>query len=324
MTGPRLKDLPPPPAGRKGWPWTEESPSLPEKMSDGRPWPRVSVVTPSYDQSDYIEETIRSVLLQGYPELEYIVIDDGSTDGSVEIIKKYEKWLSYWTTRENKGQPASINEGFERSTGDIMAWLNSDDCYCPGILGEIAREIDPRRGRRIVSGFAEKVMFGGQKTGVVFGGKMPAFYHLLFHPQLSRMNRLCRLKVPTWMPAQPSTFWHREVFDDLGPLDAGAGYALDFEYWLRAADKGYRFYKVPRVLSHYRFHKESFSNKGWDAFYPSWREISRRYYKSLSPFGKILNMTLFAASFSFIQLPATLYTIALKQLAKIQGTQNEK
>ena len=94
MRCPTLEELPPPPPGKTGWPWTEESPQLPDRMPDGSPWPRVTIVTPSLNQGTFIEETIRSVLLQGYPDLEYIIIDGGSTDDSVGAIQKYEKWFT--------------------------------------------------------------------------------------------------------------------------------------------------------------------------------------------------------------------------------------
>ena len=127
MRCPALKELPPPPPGKTGWPWTEEAPQLPDMMLGGSPWPRVSIVTPSYNQGEFIEETIRSVLLQGYPNLEYIIIDGGSTDRTLEIIHKYERGLAYWTSEPDRGQSDAINKGFQRATGEFIGWLCSDD-----------------------------------------------------------------------------------------------------------------------------------------------------------------------------------------------------
>ena len=138
MRCPTLAELPPPPAGKTGWPWTVESPQLPDTMPDGKPWPRISIVTPSYNQGQFIEETIRSALLQGYPHLEYIIIDGGSTDDSVGVIKKYQPWLAYWVSEEDRGQSHAINKGFERATGGIMNWINSDDFLAVDALREVA------------------------------------------------------------------------------------------------------------------------------------------------------------------------------------------
>src|SRR5262245_50300660 len=114
MKCPAVAELPPPPSGKTGWPWTDETPPLPSTQPDGSPWPRISIVTPSYNQSEFIEETIRSVLLQGYPDLEYIIIDGGSTDQSLDIIRKYARWLAYWISEKDRGQSHAINKGFER------------------------------------------------------------------------------------------------------------------------------------------------------------------------------------------------------------------
>jgi glycosyltransferase involved in cell wall biosynthesis len=138
MQSSRLDQLPHPPQNQTGWPWTEESEILPNQMPDGSPWPKISIVTPSYNQGDFLEATIRSVLLQGYPNLEYIIIDGNSTDKSVEIIQKYSSWLTFWSSEPDDGQADAINKGFQHATGEICAYLNSDDLYLPGAFCEVA------------------------------------------------------------------------------------------------------------------------------------------------------------------------------------------
>ena len=125
----------------------EGSPRLPDSLPDRRPWPRVSIVTPSYNQSEFIEETIRSVLLQGYPNLEYIILDGASTDGSVDIIRKYAPWLAYWVSEPDRGQTHAINQGWRYATGNIVTYINSDDCYLQGtISSHRAGVLCPPRG----------------------------------------------------------------------------------------------------------------------------------------------------------------------------------
>ena len=133
MRCPKLHELPPPPRGRNGWPWTEESTPL-EKLSDGGQYPRISIVTPSFNQGTFIEETIRSVLLQGYPDIEYFVLDGGSTDNSVDIIKKYSRWIQFWVSEPDGGQSAAINRGLRMGSGFCATWINSDDLLCKDAL----------------------------------------------------------------------------------------------------------------------------------------------------------------------------------------------
>src|ERR1043166_4155332 len=144
MRCPRLRELPPAPEGKKGWPWTEET--FPEAEQTSSSPLSISIVTPSYNQAAFLEETIRSVLLQGYPNLEYIVMDGGSTDGSVEIIKKYEKHLAYWTSEKDAGASDAIRKGFERATGSILAYLNSDDLYLPGAIHRLVNRLRSVKG----------------------------------------------------------------------------------------------------------------------------------------------------------------------------------
>ena len=126
MKCPTLNELPSPQKGKKGWPWTKGSEKLTVPGEGNKSLPLISIVTPSYNQDEFIEETIRSVLLQGYPNIEYFIIDGKSTDRSVEIIKKYEKYMTSWTSEKDSGQSEAINKGWQRSNGDILAWINSD------------------------------------------------------------------------------------------------------------------------------------------------------------------------------------------------------
>jgi hypothetical protein len=130
-----MSELPPPPPGKTGWPWTIETH---HRAEIDKNYPKISIITPSYDQGAFIEETIRSVLLQGYPNLEFIIMDGGSADGSVEIIKKYQDWLAFWVSEKDSGQTDAINKGLSRASGQYLNWLNSDDLLLPGALLAIA------------------------------------------------------------------------------------------------------------------------------------------------------------------------------------------
>ena len=269
MGCPTLNELPPPPPGKTGWPWTEESPQLPDTEPDGLLWPRVSIVTPSYNQGQFLEETIRSVLLQGYPNLEYIIIDGGSTDGSVEIIRKYEPWLAYWVSEPDRGQARAINKGFERATGEILAWLNADDWYPSGTLEAVAQTALEHSQATLLYGDCEEIDADGHSVGI---------------------KRLTRFDLATLLRgrnmAQPAVFWHCRVLEEVGGLDEQLHYALDFEFflriWYRYSFHGLAeqaFVYVPQVLAYSRLWEEAKTVSRAAQFGSEYRAVLDRFFQ---------------------------------------------
>lgn len=226
MTAPTLQDLPYPPPGRRGWPWTEAPPPLPPKMPDGRDWPAIGIVTPSFNQGRYIEETIRSVLLQGYPALEYHIEDGGSTDETVGIIRRYEKFLSGWVSEKDRGQSHAINKGMARlQRAEWINWLNSDDILLPGALDAVGRWSAKSSGECIAAiGLGEQLL---ERTQQII-------------PTAPRSD-LDRTSVRNWRThafLQPACFFRRDAFLKAGGLNEALHYALDFELWLKLAEIG--------------------------------------------------------------------------------------
>lgn len=199
-------------------------------------WPKITIITPSFNQGCYLEETIASVLNQNYPNLEYMIFDGGSQDNSVEIIKKYESCISYWESAPDKGQANALNKGFRRATGDIIGWLNSDDIYLCGALHAVASE------------------FLARDISFLYGGCM-FFYENQRHLD---MVRLPRHRITDYLPAfdyidQPSSFWTRGVMDEIGLLDEDMHYAFDWDYFIKIYKK-YPLFCSDAVLSGYRIH----------------------------------------------------------------------
>lgn len=238
----KLSELPSPPPTKTGWPWTEESQPLPATLPGGRPWPRITIVTPSYNQGRFIEETIRSVLLQDYPNLDYIIIDGGSTDSSVQVIQKYAPWLSYWVSERDRGQAHAVNKGFQKATGEFIGWLNSDDLYEPAILREVATTFDQNPGCSVVFGDCYFVNVENRIIGRLAAIDQP----------FERKLQLWR----GWHVPQPSTFVRREVLETIGLLDETLDYALDYDWFLRVSER-YTFLDAGRVISRYRIHGDS-------------------------------------------------------------------
>ena len=234
--------------------------------------PTFSVVTCCYNQGQFLPDCFAAVAAQRYPQVEHIVVDDGSTDDTRAICARYPHVR--YIHQANAGQSAALNRGFAEATGDIIAWVNSDDYFAPGAFRRVARELDPARGRWIVAGAAQVVDAAGGFQWLLPNGPVP-WLRLLFHPELYRRQG------HTAMPCQPSVFFHRKVWQDLGPLDTRLKYAMDYDYWLRALTRGYTFHYVPQIFSNYRYHATSNSNQGFDTFLAEWQAVSDRFRAEL-------------------------------------------
>jgi glycosyltransferase involved in cell wall biosynthesis len=199
---------------------------------------KVSIVTPSYNQAPFLEETIVSVLEQDYPNIEYVVVDDGSTDGSLEIARRYESQLHRLVVQENAGQVAAINRGFEHTSGGLMAYLNSDDTLLPGAVSEMVAEFEADPDLALVYGDALYADEASTLTGFLPSREWDP----------PRMVRNCDNHV-----VQPSSMWTRRVWELAGPFDERGYYFFDFEFYLRVSEVG-RARRVPAPWSTYRLH----------------------------------------------------------------------
>lgn len=263
MRCPTLSELPPAPPGRTGWPWTEESEQLPSKMPDGSPWPRVSIVTPSYNQGQFIEETIRSVLLQGYPNLEYVVVDGASTDGSVEIIRRYQPWLTHWVSEPDKGQGDALVKGFAQSSGELWGWLNSDDCLLPDALERVAVAFEERQGQVVAGDVVRVDEESGAQT--IRAQKNLRFRNLVMH-----WTQDCVYQ-------QPGIFFAAELYRRVGGIDQSLYYAMDYDLLCRFLQHTDTVY-VDRPIARFRSHSSSKTATGTEGMFLEMHSVSRRYW----------------------------------------------
>ncbi len=204
--------------------------------------PKISVVTPSFNQGGFLEQTILSVLGQGYENLEYIVIDGGSTDESVPIIRKYAGQMVLWVSEKDFGQADALNKGFSRATGDILCWINSDDFLLPGALLRLAAEFREE----------DDLVYGGCLSFSETGRKC-----VINRPPEHNYEQLCLMDYIV----QPSSFWRRSLWEKTGPLDTSLHYAFDWEWFMRAAQFG-KFRRSETIFSAYRFHAAHKSSTG--------------------------------------------------------------
>jgi len=209
--------------------------------------PLVSIVTPSYNQARFLEETIRSVLEQSYPHLEYLVVDGGSSDGSVEIVRRHADRLAWWTSEPDTGQAAALNKGFQRARGEILGWVSSDDTLLPGAVARVVEELERDRKTLLVYGEA---LFVDEDGCELFPLEPRPF-------DVTAMVRSCQNHV-----VQPGSLFRRRAFELAGPFVENAHYLFDFEFVLRLALAGGKVTWIPHRLATYRVHSGSKSGGG--------------------------------------------------------------
>ena len=224
--------------------------------------PRISVITPSFNQASYIEQTIKSVLDQNYPNFEHIIIDGGSTDGTINILKKYPHLN--WVSEKDRGQSDALNKGFNLANGEIVAWINSDDWYEPGTFIEAARFFEENECKNVVMGNCNLV----DEDGKIFDRVIN--YERGF-------EELRNYKVPRSIPTQPAIFFRKKILEEVGLLDLNLRYTMDYDLWMRFSKKDH-FFHINRTFANYRFHKDAkIGDRNWEKIYPECERIKQKY-----------------------------------------------
>jgi glycosyltransferase involved in cell wall biosynthesis len=272
---------PPKPVGKKGWPW-EASSAAPVLDSSAGKLPTISVVVVSYNQAAYLEEALRSLLLQQYPHLEIFVADGASRDGSVEIIRRYEPWLAGWFSEPDRGQSDALNKGFKRVNGEIWNWLCSDDLVPPGAL------------RQVGEFFRDH-----PSVDVLAGG---CHYQYDGTPEKSHdgvINASIFAALPARNPVfQPSCYFRRHVLQTAGPIREDFHFAMDWEIWCRFLKVGARWAFTDRTLGIYRVTGENKSFTGGNRILGEMEQIYREYS------GELVSLTFW---FRHVWLPLMRY-----------------
>lgn len=207
--------------------------------------PKISIITPSYNQARFIEQTIQSVLNQQYPNFEYIVMDGGSTDATIDILKKYDRSIR-WRSQPDNGQSAAINEGLRLATGEIVGFLNSDDLYEPGAFNLVGQYFTTFPDKNWVTGFCRIIDENGHEHRSLIRQYKQWWLKRYRYQTLLVLNYI----------AQPATFWRRSLIEDVGLLNEQEHLAMDYEYWLRIGQK-HRLGLISHQLAAFRIHRHS-------------------------------------------------------------------
>lgn len=237
-------------------------------MTSPTPLPIVSIITPSFNQARYLEATIQSVLGQDYPRIEYIIVDGGSTDGSADIIRKYESRLGWWVSEKDRGQTDAINKGFARAKGDILAWLNSDDLYQPKAVGAAVKYLLEHPEAGMVYADANFINEDGRVIGK-FNSAQTNY----------RLLRQGYVHIP-----QQTMFFRASLWKEVGPLDPSFYFAMDYDLWTRIARRAPLVY-VSQTWANFRLHT---SGKTIAADDRCWPEMIRVHYRDGGGFFSVI------------------------------------
>lgn len=221
--------------------------------------PKVSIITPSYNQAQFLEASIESVLQQDYPNIEYIIVDGGSKDNSVEIIKKYQDRLAWWVSEKDKGHADALNKGFSHASGEILAWLNSDDVYFPHAVSEAVEILRTKPEVGMVYGDADLIDDSGAPAGK-FASKQTSYRQMLRGS----------VHVP-----QATTFFRADVWNQIGPLDLSLFFSFDYDLWVRIAKVSQVLY-VPKRWAQFRIHDAGKTIINDDRCYPDMLSVLER------------------------------------------------
>jgi glycosyltransferase involved in cell wall biosynthesis len=244
--------------------WLQEGFNKEIRKNKDESWPKITIITPSYNQGQFIEETILSVLCQNYPNLEYMVFDGGSNDNTVEIIKKYEDYIDYWESNKDRGQSDAINKGFRKTTGDIVTWLNSDDLFFPNTLFNIAKLFKEKGNYR-------QIIYGE-------GDYLIDKYNIGLYNKTAKLAKKHPLELVDYI-IQPSCFWGKVVIDEIGLLSENLHYGFDWDWFITAKRHDIPFTFTPQRFSVYRIHAD---HKSSSAGMKRTTELAKIYEKNVS------------------------------------------
>jgi glycosyltransferase involved in cell wall biosynthesis len=255
-------DLPPAPARKHGWPWDKRPADGVAEVGARQSMPRISVITPSLNQGRFIEEAIRSVVAQQWPDVEFIIVDGGSADETLEIIKRYQAWIAHWISEPDSGQADAINKGMRQATGDIVTWLNADDFAVDGVFAAVA-EAWRRNPHAIYAAPVVNFYSRGRET--------------LIRPRGLSIDNVVQYWKRNSLWHEPGLYWSRAVIDSAGEIDTSLHYAFDYDYLVRALQHATVEY-VDHVAAGFRLHDQSKSVSQSEQMMAETAAVSQRYW----------------------------------------------